>query len=97
MIGLTGTHSYVQAKDEAEQLARDTKDAPQVQMQLGIIALGQGRYSQAEDYFRKLYKEGSTDLQPLAGLVNTLEAEHQPDRALQLMQAEAQKNPGFDG
>ena len=97
VIGLTGTHSYVQAKDEAEQLARDTKDAPQVQMQLGIIALGQGRYSQAEDYFRKLYKEGSTDLQPLAGLVNTLEAEHQPDRALQLMQAEAQKNPDSTG
>jgi tetratricopeptide (TPR) repeat protein len=97
VIGLTGTHSYAQAKQEAEQLSRDTKDAPQVQMQLGIIALGQGRYSQAEDYFRKLYKEGSTDLQPLAGLVNTLEAEHQPDRALQLMQAEAQKNPDSSG
>ncbi len=93
MIGLTGTHSYAQAKAEAEQLARETKDAPQVEMQLGIIALGQGRYSQAEDYFRKLYKEGAGDLQPLAGLVNTYEAEHLPDRALELMQAEAQKAP----
>jgi tetratricopeptide (TPR) repeat protein len=97
VIGLTGTHSYTQAKAEAEQLARDTKDAPQVEMQLGIIALGQGQYSHAEDYFRKLYKDGSSDLQPLAGLVNTLEAEHQPDRALELMQAEAQKSPDSAG
>ena len=93
VIGLTGTRSYAQAKTEADQLATDTKDAPQVEMQLGIIALGQGRYSQAEGYFRKLYKEGSADLQPLAGLVNTLEAEHLPDRAMELMQTEAQKAP----
>jgi tetratricopeptide (TPR) repeat protein len=97
VIGLTGTHSYVQAKSEAEQLARDTKDSPQVEMQLGIIALGEGRYSQAEEYFRKLYKEGSPDLQPLAALVNTFEAEHLPDRALQLMQAETQKAPDSAG
>jgi tetratricopeptide (TPR) repeat protein len=97
VIGLTGTHSYAQAKAEADQLARDTKDAPQVEMQLGVIALGEGRYSQAEDYFRKLYKEGSGDLQPLAGLVNAYEAEHQPERALELMQAEAQKAPDSTG
>ena len=97
VIALTGTHSYTQAKSEAERLATDTKDSPQVEMQLGIIALGQGHYSQAEDYFRKLYKEGSQDLQPLAGLVNTYEAEHQPDRAMELMQAEAQKAPDSTG
>jgi tetratricopeptide (TPR) repeat protein len=97
VIGLTGMHSYVQAKAEAEQLALDTKDNRQVEMQLGIIALGQGHYSQAEDYFRKLYSEGSTDLQPLVGLVNAYEAEHQPERALELMQTEAQKAPDSTG
>lgn len=93
VIGLTGTHSYGAAKTEAEQLARDTKGAPQVQMQLGIIALGQGRYGEAEEMFRKLYKEGSPDIQPLAGLVNTYEAEHMPDRALALSEEEAQRFP----
>jgi tetratricopeptide (TPR) repeat protein len=97
VIGLTGTHSYAAAKTEAEQLARDTKDAPQVEMQLGVIALGQGRYSEAEDLFRRLYKDRSGDLQPLAGLVNTLEAEHMPDRALALMQEETQRSPGSRG
>jgi tetratricopeptide (TPR) repeat protein len=97
VIGLTGTHSYAAAKTEAEQLAHDTKDAPQVEMQLGVIALGQGRYAEAEELFRKLYKEGSPDLQPLAGLVNTFEAEHQPDRALALMQQETQRSPDSKG
>ena len=66
-----------------------------MEMQLGVIALGQGRYSQAEGLFRKLYKEGSPDLQPLAGLVNTYEAEHMPDRALALMQRRDTTLPGF--
>jgi tetratricopeptide (TPR) repeat protein len=97
VIGLTGTHSYGAAKTEAEQLARDTKDAPQVEMQLGVIALGQGRYAEAEELFRKLYKGGSPDLEPLAGLVNTYEAEHLPDRALSLMREEAQRAPQSTG
>ncbi len=97
VIGLTGTHAYAAAKNEAEQLARETKDAPQVEMQLGIIALGQGHYAEAEDLFRKLYKEGSPDMQPLAALVNTYEAEHMPDRALALMRAETQKSPDSNG
>jgi len=97
VIGLTGTHDYGAAKTEAEQLARDTKDAPQVEMQLGIIALGQGRYAQAEELFRKLYKEGPQDLQPLTGLVNTYEAEHLPDRALALSQEEAERSPDSRG
>jgi tetratricopeptide (TPR) repeat protein len=97
VIGLTGTHAYGSAKAEAEQLARDTKDAPQVEMQLGVIALGQGRYTEAEELFRKLYKEGSPDLQPLAGLVNAYEAEHLPDRALALMKEETDRAPESKG
>jgi tetratricopeptide (TPR) repeat protein len=97
VIGLTGTHSYGAAKTEAEQLARDTKDAPQVEMQLGVIALGQGHYAEAEELFRKLYKGGPSDLQPLAGLVNTYEAEHQPDRALALMEQETERSPESSG
>jgi tetratricopeptide (TPR) repeat protein len=97
IIGLTGTGSYEAAKAEAEQLARDTKNAPQVEMQLGVIALGQKRYSEAENYFRKLYSERAGDIQPLAGLVNTYVAEHLTDRALELVQAEAQRAPDSKG
>ncbi|HZS50613.1 MAG TPA: tetratricopeptide repeat protein [Bryobacterales bacterium] len=97
VMGLTGTHAYVEAKTEAEQLARDTKDAPQVEMQLAVIALGQKRYAEAEELFRKLYKPDSQNLEPLAGLVNTYEAENMPDRALALMKEEVQKSPESPG
>lgn len=97
VVGLTGTHEYGAAKTEAEQLARDTKDAPQVEMQLGVIALGQGHYAEAEDLFGKLYKEGSNNLQPLTGLVNTFEAEHQPEKALALMRQETERAPDSKG
>jgi len=93
VIGLTGTGSYDVAKAEADQLARDTKNAAPVEMQLAIIALGQKRYSEAEADFRKLYSENGGDIQPLAGLVNTYIAERQPDRALALAQNEAQRTP----
>ncbi|HUA19928.1 MAG TPA: tetratricopeptide repeat protein [Bryobacteraceae bacterium] len=94
VIGLTGTRSYEVAKAEAEQLARDTKNAAPVEMQLGLIALGQKRYTEAEADFRKLYSENQGDIQPLAGLVNTYIAEHLPDRALTLVENEAQRTPG---
>jgi len=97
VIGLTGSGSYGVAKAEADQLARDTKNAPQVEMQLGIIALAEKRYPEAEAYFRKLYAEGSGAVQPLAGLVNTYIAENLPDRALALMQGEAQRAPESTG
>jgi tetratricopeptide (TPR) repeat protein len=97
VIGLTGTHAYASAKTEAEQLAHDTKEAPQVEMQLGIIDLGQGRYADAEQMFRKVYKEKPNDLQSLAGLVNTYEAERMPDKALALMKEETGRAPDSKG
>lgn len=96
VMGLAGTQAFGAAKSEAEQLARDTKDAPQVQMQLAIIALGQKDYAKAEELFRKLYKEGAGpqgDVQPLVGLVNTYEAQNMPDKALALMQQETEHAP----
>ena len=97
IIGLTGTGSYETAKNEAEQLARDTKNAPQVEMQLGVIALSQKRYAEAENYFRKLYSQSAGEIQPLAGLVNTYVAEHLTDRALELVQTEVQRAPDSAG
>jgi len=93
IIGLTGSGSFAQAKLEAEQLAQGTKDAPPVEMELGIIALRQKNYAEAERHFQKLYHEGDTNLYPLAGLVNTYVGEHQSDRALQLAEAELKRAP----
>ena len=97
VMALTSTGSYAVAKTEAERLAADTSNAKQVEMQLGIIALRQKRYADAEAYFQKMYRQGDADLHPLAGLVSTYVAEKQPDRALQLAETETKRSPGSVG
>ncbi len=91
--GLTLTGAYAQAKSEAEQLAALTSHPQQVQMQLGIIALAQKHYGEAEAYFQKLTRENTGDLHPLAGLVSTYLAQSLPDRALQLLEEEKKRSP----
>lgn len=93
VMALTGLKSYSQAKTEAEQLARSTKDAPPVEMQLGIIALDQKNYLEAETHFRKIYKEGDPKLYALTGLVDSYIGEHQTDRALELAEEELKRTP----
>ena len=93
VIALTGLGSYAQAKTEAEQLARTTKNAGPVEMQLGMIALKEQKYSEAETHFRKLYREGDANFYPLMGLVNSYLGEHQLDRALELAEAELKRAP----
>jgi tetratricopeptide (TPR) repeat protein len=97
VIALTGQGSYSQAKAEADLLAKDTSNARQVEMQLGVIALRQKHYAEAESYFQKMYREGDQDLHPLAGLVSTYVAENLPDRALQLLETEVKRTPGSVG
>jgi tetratricopeptide (TPR) repeat protein len=97
VMGLTGTGSLAQAKAEAQQLLHDAPNARDVQMQLGIIALNQKHYAEAQSYFQKLYHEGDRDLHPLMALVITLVAEKQPDRAVQLLESEMKHSPDSSG
>jgi len=97
VIALTGQGSYAEAKAEADLLAHDTSDARQVEMQLGVIALRQKHYAEAESYFQKMYREGDQDLHPLAGLVSAYLAENSPDRALQLLETEVKRTPSSVG
>jgi tetratricopeptide (TPR) repeat protein len=97
IIALTGTKSFATAKNEAEQLSHSPSNRKQAGMQLGIIALSQQHYAEAEAQFQKLYHEGGGDLQPLQGLVSTYMAENLPDRALQLLEEEKKRSPGSLG
>lgn len=93
IVALTGTGSFAAAKTEAEQLARDSSRTRQAEMQLGIIALREKKYAQAQDYFQKVYREGDQDVSPLAGLVTSLIAQNNSDRALALLAAQERRTP----
>jgi tetratricopeptide (TPR) repeat protein len=93
IMALTGTGSYAVAKSEAEQMARSSSHGRQAQMQLGIIALSQKKYGEAQGYFQKLYHEGDQDVSPLAGLVSSLVAQNNSDKALALLAAQEKRTP----
>ncbi len=94
IMALTGTGAFDTAEVEAQQLAKDTSNARQVEMQLGIIALSQKKFAAAEEHFDKLYREGNgQDVSPLAGLVSTLVAENNSDRALALLANQEKRTP----
>jgi predicted Zn-dependent protease len=71
VIGLTETGAYAQAKTEADQLARDTDNKGPAEKQLGIIALRQKNYQEAEREFQKAYREGDPNPSALAGLIGS--------------------------
>jgi len=93
IMALTGTGSYAVAKTEAEQMARDSSHVRQAQMQLGVIALSQKKYAEAQEYFQKLYREGDQDVSPLAGLVSSLVAQNNTDKALAILAAQEKRTP----
>jgi len=93
IVALTGTGAFATAKSEAEQLAREGSHARQADMQLGIIALRERKYAEAQAYFQKVYHEGDQDVSPLAGLVTSLIAQNKSDGALALLAAQEKRNP----
>jgi tetratricopeptide (TPR) repeat protein len=97
VIGLTETGAYAQAKTEADQLARDIGNKAPVEKQLGIIALRQKNYPEAERQFQKAYREGDPNPSALAGLIGSYIGERQPDKALQLAETELRQSPQSSG
>ncbi len=93
IMGLTGTGAFAMARSEAEQMARNSSHVRQAQMQLGIIALSQKKYAEAQEYFQKLYHEGDQDASPLAGLVSSLVAQNNTGKALAILAAQERRTP----
>ena len=94
IAALTATGSYAAAKTEAQQLSGSASAQRSAQTQLAVLALLQKRYADAEATFRKLYQEDNSNVSALAGLVQTYQAENQPNRALDLMQSESKRLGG---
>lgn len=93
VMGLTETGAYAQAKTEADQLARDIGNKAPVETQLGLIALHQRNYQEAQRHLETAYRTGNSDSTVLAGLVGTYIGEHQPDKALQLTEEDLRRSP----
>jgi Flp pilus assembly protein TadD len=66
---------------------------PEVQMQRAVMKLREGKFQDAEGDFRKLLEQHKDDPRAMNGLVGTLTAENQPDKAIALLQEELRRTP----
>ncbi len=90
---LAGQKKYGDSKALLNAMVKASPSSPEVHFQLGMVALAEGRYKDAEDSFRQAYELNPANSRPLMGMAETLLAQHKPDAALQLLLAESKKSP----
>jgi tetratricopeptide (TPR) repeat protein len=81
------------ARAEMAILERTYPQDPEVQMQRAVMRLREGKFQVAEGDFRKLLEQHKDDPRAMNGLVGTLTAENQPDKAIAVLQEELKKTP----
>ena len=90
---LAGQKKYGDSKALLNALVKASPSSPEIHFQLGMVALAEGRYKDAEDSFKRAYELNPANSRPLMGMVETYLAQHKPDAALQLLLAESKKAP----
>jgi tetratricopeptide (TPR) repeat protein len=90
MIGLK---EYVQARQELNAILQKNPQLTDAQFQLGMINFSEGNFKEAESVFRRLYNSTPQDPRGLLGTVEAMVSQKQYAQALQLINAELEKNP----
>jgi Flp pilus assembly protein TadD len=90
---LLGTKSYRKAEDELNALSKLQPDSKSVDFELAALAIAKKDYSKAESLYRRHYQQGSSDTQPLEGLIQLSVLEHHPEKARALLDAELKQQP----
>jgi tetratricopeptide (TPR) repeat protein len=92
-VSLINTGNAADGRKELTTLERANPQDKELQLQLGVLELHDKHFKEAEEYFRKLAAAGPEDVRPLSGLTQTLAAEGQLDKAVELLQEELKKSP----
>jgi tetratricopeptide (TPR) repeat protein len=92
--GLRAMGNPALARTELEETIAQYPSSAEAQLQLGTLDLGEKRFQNAEQAFRKVYQDHPADLRALMGIVESYTLQKQYDKAIQLLQGELAKNPG---
>jgi tetratricopeptide (TPR) repeat protein len=87
------------AREAISEIIKLHPNALEAQLQLAVVNMGEKKYKEAEDGFRKLYESNPKELRSLFGLAECYLAQQTPQKqtqALELIQKEAARNPGRD-
>ncbi len=88
---LVRTGNNAQAQSELTSLSKEFPKDNQVQVELGLLALSQKKYSEANEIFTKLRATG--DERATAGLAETYSARKEFDKAIPLLNEGLKKSP----
>ncbi len=86
---LARTGNAALARSELTRI-KDFQHNPQAQMELGLLALSEKKYQEAEQVFKKISETG--DQQAIAGLAITYASQKQFDKALEVLNAGLRKS-----
>jgi cytochrome c-type biogenesis protein CcmH/NrfG len=88
-----GMNQMNRAHEELKTILDANPTSQEALILLGSVLLNEKKYKEAEDFFRKSYDLNPSNARGLMGLMETMMAEGQPDRAMQLLRGEIQKYP----
>jgi Flp pilus assembly protein TadD len=92
-LGLTAMARYDDARSQLVQLIKEFPQYRGAQIQLGVVAIAQKKFKDAEAIFGRLRESGENDVWSAAGSVETYVAENQFEKALQLLNEAVKKSP----
>ena len=88
-----GLNQLDKAYEELKALLEKTPNSQEVMVQMGVVMAAQKKYKEAEAMFRKAYELNPANSRGLMGQVETVMAQNQPERAVQLLRAEIERYP----
>ena len=90
---LMGEGRFAESRAMLNEMQKGAPNSPDIYYQLGLIDLAEKKYKESEADFRRAYDLNPTNSRGLMGIVETYFAQHRPDDAINMLQAEAAKAP----
>ena len=90
---LMGSNQMDKAREQLQKILDVNPNSQEAMIQMGIVYLNERKYKEAEAIYRKSYDLNPANSRGLMGLVETVMAQNQPDRAMELLRSEIQKYP----
>ena len=90
---MTSAGYYARARTELTRLQGEYPGSSDVQFQIGLLALTEKKYAEAEEIFRKLEQSKPGDAKPAAALAAAYSAQNQSSIAIDLLNQDLQKQP----
>ncbi len=92
-----GIGQLQQARAELNRLSADFPRSAQVRFRMGVLALSEKKFGEAEQIFRQLATIAGPDPQVYSGLAQAYEGQNELAKAIQALQDEIKHTPGAVG